>query len=101
MAEMACCRCHNPFAGEPVACITGSIMGDECTDCYYWCAACQVYTVRLYRDAFGGEETSHDSEPIPKDEGERRLALIRSCAEPWDKHCRCEGHRAYFSDSLD
>jgi len=102
MADIVCSRCHNPFAEEkPVASISGRIMGDECTDCYYWCAACEVYTVRLYRDVFCGEETSHESEPISKEEGERRLQLIRSCAEPWDGRCRCEGHRAYFGNWLD
>jgi len=101
MSDTLCSRCHKPFPQEPVAFITGRIFGDECTDCYYWCEACQVYTVRLYRDAFCGEETSHESDPIPKEEGDRRVALIRSCPEPYEGRCKCAGHRAYFGEVLD
>jgi len=86
---------------ERVALISGTIMGDECTDCYFWCEACGVYTIRLHRDSFTGVESYRDSEPIPKEEGERRLALIRSCTEPWNGRCRCEGHREYFKGWLD
>jgi hypothetical protein len=97
-----CSRCGRPFACEDrVALISGRIMGDGCTDCYYWCDDCSIYTIRLYREAFAGPETFHDSEPIPKDEGDRRLGIIRKCPEPGDERCRCEWHRAYFGDWLD
>ena len=100
--ELQCSRCGMPFQiEERVALISGRIMGDECTDSYFWCRTCGVYTVRLYRDSFTGTESVHTSEPIPKEEGDRRLALIRSCAEPWDDRCRCEGHSAYFGGWLD
>jgi len=100
--DVCCSRCRRPFAEtDRVACISAKIMGDECTDCFYWCEACGVYTIRLYRDVFVGPETAHDSKPISKEEGDRRLALIRSCPEPWNERCRCEGHRAYFGDWLD
>jgi hypothetical protein len=68
---------------------------------FVWCGACEVYTLRLYRDVFVGPETARDSEPISKEEGDRRLAAIRSCPEPYDGRCRCDGHRAYFGDWLD
>jgi hypothetical protein len=84
-----------------VAGISARIMGDECTDDYYWCAACQVYTIRLCREMFAGPDVVHDSDPIPKEEGERRLAIIRACVQPGDERCRCEAHRAYFGDWLD
>ena len=100
--EVRCSRCGRPFEdAEYVACISGKIMGDECTDCYYWCEACAVYTIRLVREVFAGPEIAHDSDPIPKDEGDRRLELIRSCPEPYNERCRCEGHRAYFGSWLD
>ena len=76
-------------------------MGDDCTDIFYWCGAGGVYTVRLIREVFAGPETEHESEPIPKDEGDRRITLIRRCPEPYDGRCRCDGHRAYFGDWLD
>jgi hypothetical protein len=100
--DVRCRRCGKPFVKEEhVALIAGRVMGDECTDCYYWCGTCGVYTVRLYRDVFCGEETAHDSEPISREEGDRRLELIRSCAHPNDERCQCEAHREYFGGWLD
>lgn len=97
-----CVQCGKPFAAEErVALISGRVMGDECTDSYYWCPVCEVYSVRLFRAAFLGEETTQDSEPIPRAEGERRLALIRSCPEPGNERCRCPAHREYFGGWLD
>ncbi len=101
-SDVRCSRCGRLFEKEEcVGCISGRIMGDECTDSYYWCGGCAVYTVRLCREVFAGPETAHDSEPIPREEGDRRLELIRSCPEPHHERCRCEGHRAYFGDWLD
>jgi hypothetical protein len=100
--DVRCVGCGRPLAAEQrVALIAGKVMGDECTDVYYRCEACGVYTVRLYRDVFLGEETSRDSEPIPRVEGERRVALIGRCPEPWNERCRCEAHREYFGGWLD
>jgi hypothetical protein len=99
--DLHCSRRRRPFRDEDrVAGITAKIMGDECTDVFYWCAACGVYTIRVYRDVFTGPETAHDSEPIPKEEGDRRLALVRTCPQPSDADCLCDGHRAYFGDWL-
>ena len=100
--DVRCSHCGRPFENSNcVACISGRIMGDGCTDCYYWCEACAVYTVQLIREVFVGPEIAHHSEPISKEEGDRRLALIRSCPEPGDERCRCEYHRAYFKSWLD
>ena len=97
-----CSACKRAFdRADCVACISGRIMGDECTDCYYWCGTCGVYTVRLYRDVFVGPETAHNSEPMSRGEGDRRLALIRSCTQPQDDRCRCDAHREYFGGWLD
>ena len=100
--DLVCSQCRRLLtATDRVAGISGRIMGDECTDIYYWCAPCAVYTIRLYRDAFCGPETSRDSDPIPCDEGDRRLALIHRCPAPLDARCRCEAHREYFGAWLD
>ena len=100
--DIRCSSCLKPFGTrEPIACISGKLMGDECTDCYFWCEPCGVYTIRLYRDSFQGSETEHYSNPIPKEEGDRRLALIRRCSEPWNERCRCDAHREYFGGWLD
>mgnify|MGYP001611680854 CR=1 FL=1 len=101
-SDVQCSRCGRPFEkADRVACISGRVMGDECTDCYYWCGTCGVYTIRMYRDVFCGEETSHDSKPISREEGDRRLELMRGCAHPNDERCQCAAHREYFGGWLD
>lgn len=100
--DLRCAACGRAFLHEErVAVISTRIMGDECTDCYYWCEKCQVYTLRLHRDVFCGEETSRDAGPLSKDEGGRRLDLIRACPEPWNERCHCPAHKVYFGDWLD
>ncbi len=97
-----CAQCQRPLAKEDlVASMSGSILGDECSECYYLCPVCQVYTKVTWWETFCGPETGSRSDPIPKEEGDRRVGLIRQCSEPWDKKCRCAAHRAYFGDSLD
>jgi hypothetical protein len=100
--DIRCSRCGRPFEKEErVALISGRVMGDGYTDCYYWCGTCGVYTARLYHDVFCGEETARDSTPISKEEGDRRIASIRRCADPHDERCRCKAHQEYFGGSLD
>ena len=100
--SVQCIVCGRPFSDEDFAAsISGSIMGDEHTDTYYLCPACQVYTVVNYWDNFTGTESSELSGPVARDQGDQLVALIRQCAEPWDKKCRCEAHKAYFNDTLD
>ncbi|TCJ11601.1 hypothetical protein EZJ19_15110 [Parasulfuritortus cantonensis] len=99
---MRCSQCGREFTdAEQVACISGRIFGDECTDCYYWCEACGVYSLRMYRDVFAGPELEKDCEPISKTEGDRRIELIHRCPNPGDERCRCEAHREYFGEWLD
>ncbi len=84
-----------------VASISGSIMGDEYTDSYYFCNRCEVYTVRIYHDRFLGEGDISIQGPMPKAEGDAKVELIRKCPEPWDKSCRCKAHQTYFQGCLD
>jgi len=76
-------------------------MGDEHTDVFFLCPACSRYTVAEWWDNFTGVETVTVSGPLSKEQGDRRIALIRKCAEPWDKKCRCDAHRDYFNNTLD
>jgi hypothetical protein len=76
-------------------------MGDEHGDSYFLCCACNMYTVKSWRDNFTGVESVTVSGPLARAEGDGRIALIRQCPQSWDKHCRCEAHRAYFNESLD
>ena len=99
---MQCKQCDRPFQREDwVASISGSIMGDEHTDTYFLCPVCRAYTVATDWDNFTGVETSSVSGPLPKVEGDERIGLIRQCAQPWDKKCRCAAHLAYFRNTLD
>lgn len=81
--------------------MSGSIMGDECTDAYFLCPVCGVYTVVQWWDNFTGVETMNMSGPVSKPEGDERIGLIRKCSQPWDKKCRCAAHRTYFNNALD
>ncbi len=97
-----CTRCAKPLgAGNSIASMSGSIMGDEYTDSFFLCTDCSVYTVVSWRDNFTGTETSSSSGPLSKPEGDARVEVIRKCDRPWDKKCRCAAHRAYFGACLD
>jgi len=99
---MQCKQCNRTFhSDEMVASISGSILGDEHIDSFYFCPTCQVYTVATLWDDFTGEETRSVSGPLSKREGDERVALIQRCPEPWDKKCRCAAHLTYFNNTLD
>ena len=76
-------------------------MGDEHTDSYFLCPACDVYTVIRWWDDFTGVETVNSSGPLAKEKGNAQVELVGKCDRPWDKHCRCESHNTYFGGSLD
>jgi hypothetical protein len=100
-----CVQCGNELdpANESIriASMSGSIMGDEYTDIYYFCGACGVYTVQSWYEPFLGEESSTSHGPVSREEGDEAVALIRQCCEPWNKKCRCQAHRTYFKGQLD
>ena len=99
---MQCKQCDRPLVKEDrVASMSGSIIGDECTDSYFLCPVCGVYTVAQWWDNFTGEEAMTLAGPLSRQVGDERIALIAQCARPWDKKCRCDAHRAYFNDQLD
>jgi len=102
---IVCSQCERRFDQETgeawVASICGSIMGDETIETFYYCEACGVYSVEVYRDRFLGEDEVRARGPVPKAEGDAAVELIKQCAEPWNKKCRCAAHRSYFGSSLD
>jgi hypothetical protein len=100
----SCSQCHHPFVlpgPANVAAISGSIQGDECSEVYYFCERCGVYTVGIYWDCFDGSESASERGPVAKTEGDAKIALIRRCDRAWDKTCRCEAHVKYFGSGLD
>lgn len=81
--------------------MSGSIMGDEESETYYFCGACQVYFIEYCRDSFTLGESRKQSKELSKADGDAKIALIRRCERPWDKRCRCEAHQEYFGGWLD
>ncbi len=98
--EINCPKCGGPV-GMPVASMSGSVMGDEETESYYFCGSCQAYFIEHFRDSFTGGESASWSGPVPKADGEAKIALIRRCDQPWDKRCRCAAHKEFFGEWLD
>jgi hypothetical protein len=100
-----CSKCGKDLSEEgknsALASISGSIMGDEYTESFFFCKDCQVYTVIIVHDRFCGEEDVSYRGPLTKKEGDEDVKLIKQCSTPWDKKCRCEAHRAYFGVWLD
>ncbi|MFH0872696.1 MAG: hypothetical protein V1878_09455 [bacterium] len=100
-----CPRCggvlEDEGKGKVTASISGSIMGDEYTESYFLCEACQTYTVQIWRERFCGEDSVRVDGPLPKAEGDAKVELINRCPEPWNKRCRCDAHREYFGSFLD
>ncbi len=99
---MQCSHCGNGLSeASSVASISGSLCGDECSECYFLCAKCGFYTVGIYWDCFTGEESCSARGPVAPDEAVKKINLIGQCATPWDKKCRCKAHCAYFDGMLD
>jgi hypothetical protein len=98
-----CSRCGAELGQQGgtgrIASISGSILGDECIESYFFCGKCGLYTLEIYWDMFSGEETVSLEGPISKAEGDSAVELIRQCSTPWDKKCRCSAHLSYFKDS--
>jgi hypothetical protein len=86
---------------ELVASISGSIMGDECVETYYYCDRCGVYTVEVFWDLFSGGESVSAHGPMEKEAGDAKVTLIKGCSEPYNKKCRCAAHLTYFEGALD
>ena len=83
------------------ASISGSIMGDEYTESYYFCKDCLVYTVQICHDRFSGDEDISFRGPLDKQDGDDQVKLIGQCSIPWNKKCRCAAHCSYFGEWLD
>jgi hypothetical protein len=76
-------------------------MGDECTESYFLCERCGVYTVERYHEPFLGDEEVKCDGPVSREKGDAAVSLIKQCSEPWDKKCRCQAHIKYFDGALD
>lgn len=86
MAELRCARCGSAPGpagpGQRVASVSGSILGDECTETWYYGSGCNACTVEIYRDVLLGENSVSINGPVAREEGDSQIALIRQCATP-------------------
>lgn len=97
-----CTKCGSELPpASALASISGSILGDECTESFFLCGQCGFYTVVIHWDCFSGLESSSTRGPLSPGEGAAKIELIRQCAEPWNKKCRCRAHCSYFDGALD
>lgn len=94
---MDCARCKRTLQdADRRAGISIFVMGDEYTYTYWFCEACQEYTVEAYHDRFLGEDSVGVLAPQPKAVGDRAVALIQACPSPHDKWCECPSHQAMY-----
>ena len=92
---MHCLTCKKEFtaADNPREGISISVIGDEYTYTYIYCATCRNYTVESYYDCFLGEDTVSFFS-VDKETGERAIELIKACPDPYNKNCACPSHQA-------
>jgi len=90
-----CTKCGAKVSGSEV-CISAELSGDEYTECWYLCGKCHVYSVESFTEQFAGDEKSRVEGPIPKEEGDRKVALAKQCDTPREKKCDCPAHKKYF-----
>lgn len=97
-APVDCVGCNRTFPAEQKARASISIfvLGDEYIYSYWFCEACQRYTIEWYHDRFLGEDDVGFLPAMPKEVGDRCVELVRACPTPWDKNCECESHRALY-----
>ena len=92
---VACLKCSATLE-KPVAGISICPRGDEIICTYYLCAACDVWTVERFYDAFMGDSWAKCEGPYPRVSGDKDVAKIRSCPTPHDKMCSCKVHEEWM-----
>jgi len=92
---IVCLKCGRDFGGveKRRGFISLFVMGDEEIQSWFFCEACQVWTVEEYLDRFLGESSISFRGPIEREAGEKQVARIRECPDPADKWCECPVHR--------
>jgi hypothetical protein len=90
-----CAKCQRPIEKHSGG-ISIFVMGDEYLYTYWFCPACQLYTLRSFHDRFMGESEEATLGAHPKAVGDRALALIAACPDPSDKWCECASHKALY-----
>lgn len=98
-AAPACARCSGALGAHAgyICCFNESINGYA----YYLCPSCDAYTVLArgfaVATAFGwdGDPGSWMIGPLSRADGDRDLALIKTCDAPDNENCFCETHEQF------
>ena len=102
--EIECTKCGKIIANDDMpnisASISGSIMGDEYVETYFYCKDCEVYTIEIYHDRFLGEDDIRIQGPVSKIHGDEKIKIINKCNQPWIKKSRANAHLKYFGSIL-
>lgn len=95
---MNCAQCSQayPSGHQAEAAIAIFVLGDEYIYSYWRCPACEHYTVAWYHDSFLGDDDAGELAPVPREVGDRCVALVRACPDPMDKNCDCASHEALY-----
>jgi hypothetical protein len=102
LSEILCKKCSAVVPQENrAASIAISVGADEYIYSYWRCNTCSFYTLRSFHDPFMGA----DAEvvllgAVPKEAGEKIVALIEGCPAPMDKSCDCESHQKLYYGTL-
>ena len=71
---LACTACGRELGDDArVVSMSGSIQGDECTETWYLCPHCRVYSVEVYWDIFLGEDVVSARGPVDRAEGDEEV----------------------------
>ena len=93
----ACKRCGNDITGHRTGHINGVVQGDHVAESWFLCPTCDVYTLRLYHEAFtSGTESESAHGPYERAHGDAKVEIIAGCPDPLDDWCDCPAHREYF-----
>lgn len=97
--QKSCPHCRSGLISKDASISLLLLNGNEETVSVYYCPKCQKYYMRGFEDVFIGEPDykiwSYGS--FSEEKGEEMIKQIKSCPNPFDKHCDCPAH-AYFMD---
>lgn len=94
-AEVACTGCGVELGPTPrrKAFLALLVFGDEEVRSWFFCDACQTWTIEYLEDRFLGDTTLRTAGPFPKGSCDADVALARTCPNPGDKWCECAAHQ--------
>jgi hypothetical protein len=94
----SCKSCGKDLTAHRAAHINGIAQGDHVGESWFLCPDCDMYTLRLFHEAFtSGAESTSAHGPYARAHGDAKVAIIAGCPDPLDDWCDCAAHVKYFS----